>query len=387
MDVFRPFSTPREGNFTALATELAAAQHHALLARATRGAALAGAASDPVFAELSQRLAARPPSLASWTPEVGVLATGFEATNAAGHRWLQAQAALGGMVTGLLTRVDLETTVERPLLMCGQRVAPGPVQLRGDGDELEVVGRDAVQRFHRHAGVWIAQGAEAALVPTHAAPIRLVGGDWHALYDEPAQAIEPDARVIDQLTAALALLGETAPEYLPWVLCLLKEVTPIHRPGERVLASGSSLLRPGGVDIAVPASATETAEMLIHECTHQYLHMLSWFETLVTKDARPHYSPLKNCERPLDRIVLGYHAFGNVMLAYAQLEAHGYGAAISSRVRVVSGYLDQLAKPLVDEVGLSALGREIVRPLRARLAAMTGDHLRRGEAAQSQDQP
>lgn len=127
--------------------------------------------------------------------------------------------------------------------------------------------------------------------------------------------------------------------------------------------------------------------MLIHECTHQYLHMLSWFETLVTKDAQPHYSPLKGCERPLERIVLGYHAFANVLLAYAQLDTHGYGERISSRVRVVSGYLDELAKPLVDEVGLSALGREIVRPLRARLAAMTGDHPRHGGTTPSQDQP
>ena len=387
MEVFRLLSTPREGDFAALATELTAAQHHAFVVRMTRVAALAGAPADPVFGELARRLAERSPSLASWTPEVGVLATGFRTTDAAGHRWLQAQAALSGMVTGVITHLTLETTVDRPLLVCGRRVAPGPVQLRGDGDALEIVGRDEVQRFHRQAGVWLAEGSEAAIVPTGAAPLRLVGGGWHALCDEPVEPLVPDAQIVDQLAGALALLGEAAPEYRAWVLCLLKEVTPIRRPGERALASGSSVLRPGGIDIAVPASATETAEMLIHECSHQYLHLISWFDTLVSKDARPHYSPLKGCERPLERIVLGYHAFGNAMLAYAQLDAHGHGEGISSRSRVVSAYLDELAKPLVDEVGLSALGREIVRPLRARLGAMTSDHPRRGGAAPDQDQP
>lgn len=371
MDVFRPLSTPREGDFAALATELAAELHRAFIARATRTAALAGAPDDPVLGELAHDLAERPPSVASWTPEVGVLATGFRATDAAGHRWLQAQAALAGLVTGATTRLTLDTTVDRPLLVCGRRVAPGPVQLRGDVDALEIVGRDEVQRFYRQAGAWIAEHSEAAIVPTGAAPLRLVGGAWHALCDEPVEPLALDAQIVDQLAGALALLGEAAPEYRAWVLCLLKEVTPIRRPGEHTLASGSSPLRPGGIDVAVPASATETAEMLIHECSHQYLHMVSWFGALVNEAARPHYSPLKRRERPLDRIVFGFHAIGNALLAYAQLRAHGHAEALARRYRVVSAYLDELVKPLVDEVGLSALGREIVRPLRTRLVRMS----------------
>jgi HEXXH motif-containing protein len=369
MDVFRPLSTPREGNFTALATELAAAQHHAFIVRATRVAALAGFPADPVLGELAHRLAERPPSLASWTPEVGVLATGFAATDAAGHRWLHAQAAVGGLVTGVLPHLAFETTIERPLLVCGRSVAPGDVRLRGDSDALEIVGREGAQRFHRQHGVWLAEGAEAAIVPTGAAPLRLVGSGWHALRGEPDRAVEPAAEMAEQLAGALALLGEAAPEYRAWVLCLLREVTTIRRPADRALASGSSALRPGGIDIAFPASATELAEMLIHECSHQYLHMVSWFGQLVTEHARPHYSPLKRCERPLEKIILGYHAFGNVMLAYAQLRAHGHAEALAGRARLVSEYVDELVKPLVDETGLSALGLEIVRPLRARLAA------------------
>ena len=373
MDVFRPLSTPREGDFAALATELAAAQHHAFLVRAKRAAALAGVPDAPVLTELAHRLATRPPSLASWTPEVGVLATGFAATDAAGYRWLQAQAAPGGMVTGVLTHLALETTVDRPLLVCGRLVAPGAVQLRGDVDELEIIGLDEVQRFHRHDGVWLAEGGESEVVPTGAAPLRIVGSGWHKLCDDPDRAVEPDgqiaAQIAEQISDALALLEEAAPEYRAWVLCLLREVTPIRRPGDNALASGSSALRPGGIDIAISASATETAEMLIHECSHQYLHMVSWFGALVTEAAQPHYSPLKRRERPLEKILLGYHAFGNVMLAYAQLRAHGHAEALAGRSHVISAYVDELAKPLIEEVGLSTLGREIVRPLRTRLGA------------------
>jgi HEXXH motif-containing protein len=369
MEVFRLLSTPREGDFAALATELAAAQHHAFLVRATRAAARAGVPDDPVLGALTRELVARPPSVASWTPEVGVLATGLASSDAAGLRWLQAQASLAGLVTGATPRLALDTTVDRPLLVCGRRIAPGPVQLHADGDALEVVGADAVHRFCRRAGVWMAEGAEAAIVPTGGAPLRLVGGGWHTLFDEPVEPLAPDARVIDQLTGALALLGEVAPEYRAWVLCLLKEVTPIRRPGEHMISSGSSALRPGGIDLAIPASPTETVEMLVHECSHQFLHLGSWFGALVSKDARPHYSPLKGCERPLERIVLGYHAFGNVLLAYAQLRERGHAEALATRYRVVSSYVDELVKPLVDEGEISALGREIVRPLRARLEA------------------
>lgn len=377
MDVFRPMSTPREGNFAAVATELAATQHHAFVVRAKRAVAAAGAPADPILEELARRLADKPPSLASWTPEVGVLATGFGATDEAGRRWLQAQAAVGGVVTGALPQLELETTVERPLLVCGQRVTPGPMRLRAQGEDLEIVRGADVQRFHRRDGTWLAAAAEAAtvptIVPTGAAPLRLVGDAWHAQCDMAVEAIELDAHstaaIAARLGEALDLLGEVVPEYRAWVLCLLKEVTPIRRPAANALASGSSALRPGGVDIAFPATATETAEMLIHECSHQYLHMVSWFGALITKDAKPHYSPLKNCERPLDRIVLGYHAYGNVMLAYTQLGARGHAEGIASRARVVANYLDELVKPLVDEVGLTALGREIVRPLRHRLCA------------------
>jgi HEXXH motif-containing protein len=369
MEVFRLASTPREGNFAALATELAAALHHAFLTLATRTAALAGAPDDPILGELAHRLAERPPSLASWVPEVGVLATGFGATDAAGHRWLQAQASIAGLVTGVTTRLALETMVERPLLMCGRRVGPGPVQLRGDVDALEIVGRDEVQRFIRRAGTWIAEGSEAATVPTGAAPLRLVGDVWHSMCDETVDPVVPDAQIVDQLAGALALLREAAPQYHAWVLCLLKEVTPTRRPNENMIASSSAPRRPGGIDIAAPASVTETAEMLVHECSHQFLYMVSWFGTLVTEAARPHYSPLKRRERPLERIVLGYHAFGNVLLAYEQLRAHGHAKALAPRYSVVSAYLDELVKPLVDDVGLSALGLQIVRPLRTRLGA------------------
>lgn len=370
MDVFRLASTPLEGDFTALATELAASLHRSLLARARQTAALAGAPDDPILGELERRLIERPPSLASWVPEVGALATGLRATDAAGVRWLQAQASIAGLVTGVTTRLAFETTVDQPLLICGRRVEPGPVQLRGDVDALEIVGRDEAQRFIRWSGTWIAEGSEAAIVPTGGAPLRLVGDVWHSMSDEdPVDPVAPDARIVDQLTGALTLLREAAPAYHAWVLCLLKEVTPTRRPNENTIASGSAPRRPGGIDLVTPASATETAEMLVHECSHQFLYMVSWFGTLVTEDARPHYSPLKRRERPLDRIVLGYHAFGNVLLAYEQLRAHGHAQALARRYSVVSAYLDELVKPLVDEVGLSALGLEIVRPLRTRLAS------------------
>ena len=220
------------------------------------------------------------------------------------------------------------------------------------------------------APVWAADDAPPVFLHLDGEPaIRFVGGDWHSIWAEEAcQPAAVDQAVVDQFNECLSLVERSMPEYRAWVLCLLKEITPIRRPAKDTIASNSSAIRPGGIDIAVPASPTETAEMLIHECSHQYFHMASWVGSMVTPDARPYYSPLKNCERPLDRILLGYHAFGNALIAFERFCKMGLEQEIAERVRTVAGYMEQLRVPVEKEEGLSELGIAIYRPLRARLA-------------------
>jgi HEXXH motif-containing protein len=383
MEIFRLLSTPQEGDFEALAAELAATQFHAFATRAVRVAEMTGHPDDPVLSDVVRRIGERDSTVAYWTPEVGAIFTGLQGTPTdADHRWLQAQTAIAAHLTGVIDGIDLETSVDRSLLVCGDRIEPGAWRIRGDASSLELSprGRKAGERspirFHAvtQSGrrVWLPSEPGARILSAGGHAIRFVGTGWHEIWaEEPIEAAELDASVIEQFTAALELLGRTAPEYRAWVLCLLKEITPIRRPNAHTIASNSSSLRLGGIDIATPATPTETAEMLVHECSHQYLHMAAWIGSLVNADARPHYSPLKRRERPLERILLGYHAFGNALLVYDRFHDHGLGAQLGDRLRTVTAYMDELARPLASEVGLSPLGLEILRPLRTRLETLS----------------
>lgn len=378
MEVFRYLSTPMEGEFKLLAAELAATQYAAFCQRALKRAP---AGSDVSLIErIVQTIGERPATVAYWTPEVGSIFAGAGSAEAPRGRtgdwaWIHAQTAVSGYLTGLLERIELDTRVASPLLICGRSFA-GALEIEGADGHLSVRCDDGTQaRFdvvaqRDDAPVWSDARTPDALVRVDGQPaIRLVGNGWHGCdwIEQECADVAADAHIVAQYEAGLDLLKRLAPEYYQWVTCLLKEITPLRRPAPHAIASNSSALRMGGIDIATPASASETAEMLVHECSHQYYHMCSWLGSTVTPDAKPYYSPLKKCERPLDRILLGYHAFGNAMIVFDRMAGNGMQAQISDRWSTVAGYMDQLVQPLEDQRSLSELGQAVYAPLRTRL--------------------
>jgi HEXXH motif-containing protein len=379
MEIFNYLSTPFEGDFAALAAELAATQYRAFCVRALRIGETIGQGKDPLVADIVHRIDQRDATTAYWTPEVGTIFTGLrkEASTAEDWQWLRTQIALSAHVTGLTSEIALEVQTSAPLLICGRTIPASRMSIQGGPERLaiHVEGEAAPRMFSVHgrrngAPVWADDAGEPLFIELDGEPaIRFASADWHAIWaEEPCQPAPVDRAVRDQFQECLGLLERSMPEYRDWIVCLLKEITPIRRPGEHMIASNSSALRLGGVDVAVPASPTETAEMLIHECSHQYFHMASWVGSTVTPDAKPHYSPLKRRERPLDRLLLGYHAFGNALIAFDRFRAIGLGNEIADRDGTVSAYMDQLRVPLQTEEGLSELGLALYRPLRARLA-------------------
>jgi HEXXH motif-containing protein len=385
MEIFSYLSHPSVGDFRSVAAELCTIQFHAFCGRAQP--LVRQGKHAPLVEQVMQGLSAQPPSLAYWTPEVSWIYAGLQGMPADGcppadQDWLAAQVGVAAFLTGVLDRVCLRVDVLAPVLIAG-RTFVGALVIDGSGDRLCVrLAGGAETTFHALAGrdgapVWV----ESTLSPTQVLlvdgypAVRLVGKDWHASrwIDQPCDDAPAEAAAA-QIEAALALLRDVAPDYHDWTTCLLKEVTPIRRPAPGMIASNSSALRMGGIDLATPASATETVEMLVHECTHQYYHMCSWMGSTVVPDAKPYFSPLKQCERPLDRILLGYHAFGNAMIVFDRMAAKGMAAEIQGRWRTVSAYMDQLVTPLRDPAQLSELGVALFAPLHARLERL--DHRR-----------
>jgi HEXXH motif-containing protein len=385
MEIFSYLSHPLVGDFRSVAAELCTIQFHAFCSRAQE--AVKQGRHAPLLEQVAQRLAAQPSSIAYWTPEVSWIYAGMQGMRADAcegtkQDWVAAQVATAAFLTGVLDRIHMRVDIAEPILIAG-RTFVGALTLDGSADRLCVrAAGGAETTFVAIAGrddmrVWIEPSASRTrLLSVEGHPaVRLVGSDWHASRwigqpcdDAPAEAAAA------QIEDALALLRDVAPEYHDWVTCLLKEITPLRRPAPNMIASNSSALRMGGIDLATPASATETVEMLVHECTHQYYHMCSWMGSTVVPDAKPYFSPLKQCERPLDRILLGYHAFGNAMIVFDRLAGKGMAADIQDRWRTVSAYMDQLVTPLRDPAQLSELGVALFAPLHARLEQL--DHRR-----------
>ncbi len=381
MEIFNRLSNPFEGDYAALTAELATNQFRVFCRRAIRLAEQHGYSQDARLADIAQRLAQRGANTAYWTPEVAIIFNGLskQAFTEGDWNWLRAQISLSAHVTGVTSELELDVETNAPLFVAGQLVPAARLSIRGGADRMTIQaeGATAPRSFsviaqRNGSPVWAEAGTESSFVRVDGQPtIRVVGAEWHTTFldelSQPAAVVNQGA--VAQFEEALELMGRAMPEYRAWVLCLLKEITPIRRPDWNMIASGSSPRRFGGIDLCVPATPTETAEMMIHECSHQYFHMASWVGSFVTPEARPHYSPLKKCERPLDRILIGYHAFGNALIAFEKFRAMGLQKEISSRQSTIVAYMEQLRVPIESEVGLSELGLALSRPLRARLTA------------------
>ncbi|HSR68646.1 MAG TPA: HEXXH motif-containing putative peptide modification protein [Acidobacteriota bacterium] len=165
--------------------------------------------------------------------------------------------------------------------------------------------------------------------------------------------------------AAFQLLGEQAPEYLDWVDRVIQDIIPLKVPNQ-AMVSGSHNMHWGEVFMTSILEPLKFAEMLVHESSHQYYLigcMLSNVED--GSDRKLYYSPAKKKERPLDKILLAYHAFANVILMYrrcreAGLETRAEEAKLLPEV-------EELEKPLRQTRGLTELGVSLWRPLAQRL--------------------
>ena len=196
---------------------------------------------------------------------------------------------------------------------------------------------------------------------------RSAGLDGGAFYnaDDAAAALEtfPPA-LIETLTRALDLLEEHLPHYFDWVVRIIRRVAVLHFE-RNVLYSGSHEHQYGTIFISDNSRVLSVAEMLIHEASHQYFELLNKLgPTVHPGHTQLYYSPVKQCDRPLHKIMLAYHAFANVMLFYRGINEHGLADSHSAKFEnVLNDELRQLEQPLLDNDAILPIGRALVDPL------------------------
>lgn len=134
--------------------------------------------------------------------------------------------------------------------------------------------------------------------------------------------------------------------------------------------SGSYPDRPGVMTCSFPAPTEVLCELLVHEASHQYFHILGRLGDIEDgSDSNLYFSPLRGMTRPLIYILLGYHAVANMLLYQrACLQADSIHASHSEqRVSELHECAEQLEAPLRGTSGLTLLGSSLWEPLAERL--------------------
>ena len=271
----------------------------------------------------------------AWRPVTGLalLAYRNQQHGLAGLQWAAAVAGMGGSGT-------VKARVENPqwLYLDGWLTAVrGDCILRGYGGAI-IVESDLGSTTYRYSaghrwspaedesGPWAVFGS-GGLAPRYVA----VTGIRHSVegfpwISEPPQpgCHAPHRGVANCSIASIEqgwqVIVKHAPVYGAWVADTAAGCLLIEANGTHTAKSGSSFDHPGLIAIEPPECPIFCGEILVHECSHQQLLVYTMAAPLVTRGTQEmYYSPIKRASRPIDRVLLGAHAVGNMIVYYATL--------------------------------------------------------------------
>jgi HEXXH motif-containing protein len=129
--------------------------------------------------------------------------------------------------------------------------------------------------------------------------------------------------IVAPLRDAWHLIELASPETFQWCGRVATDVVALA--GDLGTSrSGSNRDAPGQLALSVPASPLTLAELFVHECSHQYFHLVEELGPVDDgSDSTLHWSPLTRSERPLDRILIAHHAVANIIRFYRAVAARG----------------------------------------------------------------
>lgn len=212
------------------------------------------------------------------------------------------------------------------------------------------------------------------LLPRQALPADERGGE---IFREcqPVDSVSPSmARAFED---GMTVLQQNVPDYLPWVERVLNGIVVCPVQAEYRLVSGSWEDVPGFVHMSSPHGGIDIAEILVHECAHQYFYMLQRVGAVDdASDSELYWSPPIRKKRPLSRILMAYHALANVQLLYQAVRSNTANHPHDIRYVEINepdlqAAIRALDAPLRDNPALTALGRGLYVPLAERMTALT----------------
>jgi HEXXH motif-containing protein len=171
------------------------------------------------------------------------------------------------------------------------------------------------------------------------------------------------------LEQALQLIQQYSPVYLSWVERVTRALIPVGVNANQFF-SGSLFARPGVIHMSMEVQPVIIAELLVHEATHQYMHLLRRLGPLDDgSDPTLYYSPVKQTGRPIGAIALAYHAFANIVLFYRLCQVNNLAddGYCRRNEMILADQVYVLEQALHTSQALTAQGRALWEPLAWRL--------------------
>jgi hypothetical protein len=210
--------------------------------------------------------------------------------------------------------------------------------------------------------------------------VRLLAPDEAALV-EPFDDCPPGCpwsgqQVLARCAESVELLRVHSPRYGAWVENVIRYVLP--RDGsDGMMRSASSMDWPGVISASFPCGPAALAEVLVHEASHQHLNIVRRLGPTENGDDHSLYhSPLKGVPRPIQAILVGFHAVANMCLFYrdcldSRIEDGGYCEA---NLRRHCEDALCLSAHLQASNGLTEIGRAIADSATRHLAQAWGSY-------------
>jgi HEXXH motif-containing protein len=244
---------------------------------------------------------------------------------------------------------------------------------------LRVDGRWRKLTFHRDDKGWRVRGTVRPLPLLNRPGARWViwGRDELQLWSltDISQNIEDRGAelMVPRCEAALSGLETFSPDYFSWVSKVVRFIAPRRViPDEYPSGSSSSNIAPGLVGVGNHGHPISLAESLVHEASHHYYYIAKRLGPIDDgTDEKWYYNPFLERDRPVDRIVLAYHAFGNILLFCRNAMANGLvgDRYVFTREEVLVEQLRVLEEALHTSTGITPLGHALWQPIYNQLHA------------------
>lgn len=232
----------------------------------------------------------------------------------------------------------------------------------------EIKGSRHESRIHRVAetGAWRSEElTQLPLIADHGYAVTLLP-DWAAppLHCDSPTLSQISSATHESITQALGLLRALAPRYRDWVTRVLRRLIVVAAP-KSMIKSGNVYGYYSMFYISDSRDPLVIGEMLVHEASHQYFHSITPLEDVADQtDPTTYYSPFVRRQRTIDRLLLAYHAFGNVYLYYREcLDSKDHHERASAELRTVYNDLSVVEETLMTSDKLTPTGRALIEPI------------------------